>query len=59
MKFDNRKKPLFIIQFDNLFVKLNYNMEVKNMKRNSKTQNRLWTEDGLELLALVLTDEEK
>ena len=59
MKFDSRKKPLFIIQFDNLFVKLNYNMEVKNMKRNSKTQNRLWTEDGLELLALVLTDEEK
>ena len=59
MKFDNRKKTHFIIQFDNLFVKLNYNMEVKNMKRNSKTQNRLWTEDGLELLALVLTDEEK
>ena len=29
------------------------------MKRNNKTQNRLWTEDGLELLALVLTDEEK
>ena len=28
------------------------------MKRNSKTQNRHWTEDELEILALVLTDEE-
>ena len=27
------------------------------MKRVSKTRNRRWTEDELELLALVLTDE--
>ena len=31
-------------------------MEVKNMKRNSKTLNK--PEDELELFALVLTDEE-
>ena len=30
----------------------------ENMKRNSKTQNRHCTEDELEILALVLTDEE-
>ena len=28
------------------------------MKRNSKKRNRRWTEDELELFALVLTDEE-
>ena len=28
------------------------------MKRNSKTRNRRWTEDELELFALVLTDKE-
>ena len=28
------------------------------MKRNSKTRNRRWTEDELELFALVLIDEE-
>ena len=28
------------------------------MKRNSKTRNRRWIEDELELFALVLTDEE-
>ena len=28
------------------------------MRRNSKIQKRRWTEDELELFALVLTDEE-
>ena len=39
MKFDNRKGIFF--------VKVNYKMEVKNMKRNSKTRNRRSTEDEL------------
>ena len=51
MKCDNRKK--------NLFVKVNHKMEVKNLKRNTKTRNRGWTKDELELFALALTAEEK
>ena len=51
VKCDNRKK--------NFFVKVNHKMEVKNLKRNTKTRNRGWTKDELELFALALTAEEK